>query len=48
MRDTERGRDRKKQTPRKELDLGLDAGTPGSCPEQKADTNAEPPRCPSK
>ena len=36
MRDTERGRQREKQAPCREPDAGLDAGTPGSCPELKA------------
>ena len=40
MRDKEkqRHRQREKQTPRGELDAGLDPGTPGSSPEPKADT----------
>ena len=33
MRDAER----EKQAACKELDVGLDPGTPGSCPEPKAD-----------
>ena len=35
----ERGRDRQrgKQAPHREPDAGLDPGTPGSCPEPKAD-----------
>ena len=46
MRDTERKRDRErqrhrqreKQAPCREPDVGLDPGTPGSCPEPKTDT----------
>ena len=41
MRDTERERQRhrqrEKQAPRREPDVGLDPGTPGPCPERKAD-----------
>ena len=41
MRDTERNRhrhrQREKQAPRREPDVGLDPGTPGSCPGPKAD-----------
>ena len=41
MRDTERERQRhrqrEKQAPCREPDVGLDPGTPGSCPELKAD-----------
>ena len=41
MRDTERKRQRhrqrEKQAPCREPDVGLDPGTPGSCPEPKAD-----------
>ena len=37
MRDTERQRQREKQAPRREPDVGLDPGTPGSRPEPKAD-----------
>ena len=42
MRDTEREarqrhRQREKQAPCRELDVGLDPGTPGSRPEPKAD-----------
>ena len=51
MRHTERERQRhrqkEKQSPRRELDAGLNPGTPGSCPEPKAD--AQPlshPGCP--
>ena len=36
-RERQRHRQRKKQTPRREPDAGLDPGTPGSCPELKAD-----------
>ena len=37
MRDTERGRDtEEKQAPCREPDVGLDPGTPGSYPGQKA------------
>ena len=42
MRDTERGRQkhrqREKQAPYTEPNVGLDPGTPGSRPESKADT----------
>ena len=42
MRDThrerQRHRQREKQAPCREPDVGLDLGTPGSCPEPKADT----------
>ena len=41
MRDTERRqrpRQRDKAVPRREFNIGLDPGTPGSCPELKADT----------
>ena len=46
MRDTEgeRHRQREKQAPCREPDAGLDPGTPGSCPEPKAD--AQPLRHP--
>ena len=40
MRDTQREvryRQREKQTPRREPDVGLDPGTPGSCPGPRAD-----------
>ena len=39
-RHRERGRDRQreKQAPCREPDVGFDPGTPGSCPEPKADT----------
>ena len=39
MRDTERGRhrQREKQAPCREPDVGPDPGTLGSCPESKAD-----------
>ena len=41
MRDTEkerqRHRQREKQAPCRKPDMGLDPGTPGSCPEPKAD-----------
>ena len=49
MRDPERQRhrQREKQAPGGEPDVGLDPGTPGSCPEPKARfLIAEPPRCP--
>ena len=36
-RHRERERQREKQAPRREPDVGLDPGTPGSCPELKAD-----------
>ena len=51
MRDTERGRDtgrgrsRLLAGSRREPDVGLDPGTPGSCPEMKAE--AEPLSHPS-
>ena len=35
--ETERERQRKKQAPHREPDVGLDPRTPGSCPEPKAD-----------
>ena len=40
MRDTERGRDRQRerQAPCRESDVGLDPGTPGPCPGPKAGT----------
>ena len=41
MRDTQRERhrhrQREKQAPCRKPDVGLDCGTPGSCPEPKAD-----------
>ena len=37
MRDTDRQRQREKQAPRREPNVGLDPRTPGSCPEPKAD-----------
>ena len=37
MRDTERKRQREKQAPCREPDVGLDPGTPGLRPELKAD-----------
>ena len=37
MRDTERERQRAKQAPWREPDVGLNPRTPGSCPEPKAD-----------
>ena len=49
MRDpeTQRHRQREKQAPLEEPDAGLDPRTPGSWPEQKADTQVtEPPRPP--
>ena len=48
MRNTEREREREreggrdteeKQAPSRKPDVGLDPGTPGSCPEPKADLN---------
>ena len=36
-RERQRHRQREKQAPCKEPDVGLDPGTPGSCPESKAD-----------
>ena len=51
MRDTQKERQRhrqgEKQTPYREPDVGLSLGTPGSYPEWKADTTAEPLRHPS-
>ena len=50
MRDTERerqrDRQREKQAPRRELDVGLDPGTPRSRPEPDRCSTAEPPRDP--
>ena len=42
-RHTERGRDRQreKQAPRRELDVGFNPGTPGSCPEPKTDAQPQ-------
>ena len=37
-RESQRHRQREKQAPCRELDVGLDPGTLGSCPELKADT----------
>ena len=37
MRERERERQREKQDPCREPDVGLDPGTPGLCPELKAD-----------
>ena len=37
-RERQRHRQREKQAPCPEPDVGLDPGTPGSCPEPKADT----------
>ena len=36
-RERQRHRKREKQAPCREPDVGLDPGTPGSCPEPKAD-----------
>ena len=36
-RERQRHRQREKQAPCREPDAGLDPGTPGSCPEPKAD-----------
>ena len=36
-RERERHRQREKQAPYKEPNVGLDPGTPGSCPKSKAD-----------
>ena len=47
MRDTEterergRIRQREEQAPCREPDVGLDPGTPGSCPEPKADAQLQ-------
>ena len=38
MRDTERDRQKEKQAPCRESDVGLDPLSPGSHPEPKADT----------
>ena len=38
VRDTERKRQREKQAPCREPGVGLDPGTPGSCPQLKANT----------
>ena len=57
MRDRERERERERERQRhrqreekqalcRELDVGLDPGTPGSQPETKADSTTEPPRHP--
>ena len=35
-RERHRHRQREKQAPHRELDVGLDPGTPGSCPRPKA------------
>ena len=45
-RETDRHRQREKQAPHQEPDVGLDSRTPGSQPELEADTTIEPPRCP--
>ena len=37
-REKQRRRQREKQAPCREPDMGVDLGTPGSCPEPKADT----------
>ena len=47
MRDTERRqrhRQREKQAPCREPVVGLDPGTPGSCPEPKADAHPGVPQ----
>ena len=52
MRDTEskregqRHRQREKQAPCREPNVGLDPGTPGSCPEPKADAQPLSPWVP--
>ena len=38
MRDTERERQKEKQAPSRDPDVGLNPGTPGSHPELKAST----------
>ena len=43
-RERQRHRQREKQVSCREPDVGLDPGTPGSCPEPKAD--AQPPSHP--
>ena len=46
-RERERDRQREKQAPRRESDVGLDPGTPGSHPGPKADTQPlKPLKCP--
>ena len=45
-RHRKRHRQREKQVPRREPDVGLDPGTPGTCRELKVDSITEPPRCP--
>ena len=42
-REKQRHRQRQKQAPRREPDLGLDPGTPGSCPGPEAVLTTEPP-----
>ena len=39
MRERQRHRQREKQAPRKEHDVGLNPGSPGSCPGPKAALN---------
>ena len=46
MRDIQRHRQREKQAPYGEPDVGLDPRILGSQPEPKADTQPEPPRHP--
>ena len=46
-RERQRHRQREKQAPCREPDMGLDPGTPGSCPEPESRrSTAEPPRHP--
>ena len=46
-REVQRHRQRKKQAPCREPNVGLDPGTPGSCPGPKAGgSTAEPPEIP--
>ena len=47
-RERQRHREREKQAPHWEPNVGLDPGSPGSCPGPKADAQLlEPPRLPS-
>ena len=48
IHETQRHRQREKQAPRREPDVGLDSWTPGSHPGPKADAFAEPPRLSQK
>ena len=44
LREKQRHRQREKQDPCREPDMGLDPGTPGSHPELKADLSHQVPR----